>query len=465
MAETTKIHGILDLENLECLVEKGEIDTIITVFPDMYGRLVGKRVMGDYFLEKISANEYFFACDYLLACDLEMEPIPGYEITSWDAGYGDFQLIPDLTTLRLCTWLDKTAVVLCDLKEDQSEIPVQGSPRQRLKNQINRLDELGITMKIGSELEFFIFKDSYEEIDQKGFVGLTPFSRYMEDYNILQGTKEEDIVGTIRRNIHNSGIPVEFSKGETGLGQQEINLQYTGALEMADRHVLYKHAAKEIAWQKGHAVSFMAKWNEDHAGSGLHIHVSLWDKNSDKAVFPGSDDLEGLKVSPVFRWFLGGWMKNMKEIFSFYAPYPVSFKRYVEGSFAPTKIAWAKENRTAGFRIVGHGDSLRIECRLGGADANPYLAFASAIAAGMDGIINRIEPDPMVRGNAYESEDSLSVPITSEESIQQMECSNWIREAFGNEVIDHYLHFFRTEQRAFQKVVTDWERARYLERI
>ena len=465
MAETTKILGMLDLENLKSLVKKGDIDTIITVFPDMYGRLVGKRVMGDYFLEKISDKDYFFACDYLLACDLEMEPIPGYAITSWDAGYGDFQLIPDLKTLRLCTWLEKTAVVLCDLKADQSENPVQVSPREILKNQINRLDELGITIKIGSELEFFIFKDSYEEIDQKGFVGLTPISRYMEDYNILQGTKEEDIVGTIRRNIHNSGIPVEFSKGETGLGQQEINLQYTEALEMADRHVIYKHAAKEIAWQKGHAVSFMAKWNEDHAGSGLHIHVSLWDKNSGKALFPGSEDLEGLKVSSIFRWFLGGWMKHMKEIFSFYAPYPVSFKRYVEGSFAPTKIAWARENRTAGFRIVGHRDSLRIECRLAGADANPYLAFASAIAAGIEGIINRIEPDPMVIGNAYESADSLSVPITSEESIQQMECSNWIREAFGNEVIDHYLHFFRTEQKAFQKVVTDWERARYLERI
>jgi glutamine synthetase len=306
-----------------------------------------------------------------------------------------------------------------------------------------------------SELELYVFKDSYERVAEKGFINLETIGRYVEDYHILQGTKEEPLVGAIRAHLERSGVPVESSKGEWGPGQQEIGLRYAEALEMADRHAIYKHAAKEIAWQQGRAVTFMAKWNEQFAGSSCHIHMSLWDATKKKALF-GSDDA-------LFRYFLGGWMKHIRELFAFFAPYPSSYKRYVAGSFAPTGIAWSHDNRTAGFRIVGHGASRRIECRAPGADANPYLAFAAAIAAGLDGIENRIEPPPAFEGDVYGAADLPQVPRTLGEAIHALGESPWARAAFGEETIDHYLHFFRTEQRKFEVAVTDWERRRYFE--
>jgi glutamine synthetase len=452
------MQGRIDLEELRSLTEKGDIDTVLVVFPDMYGRLVGKRIVARFFLEQSETH----ACDYLLACDIDMEPVPGYQFTSWAKGYGDFRPVPDLSTLRVASWLDRTALVLCDVYEEESEALVPFAPRTILRKQLQRAADLGFTAMGASELELYVFKDSYEDVAGKGFINLQPLGRVIEDYHILQGTKEEFLIGAIRRHLERSGVPVESSKGEWGPGQQEIGLRYAEVLEMCDRHVIYKHAAKEIAWQNGCAVTFMAKWDERYAGSSCHIHISLWDKDG-KPLFAGDDHLGPIQCSPTFRWFLGGWMAHIRELFPFFAPYPSSYKRYVPGSFAPTGIAWSYDNRTAGFRIVGHGPSLRIECRTAGADANPYLAFAATLAAGLDGIANQTEPPPAFEGDVYGARELPQVPRFLPEAIAALEESAFAREALGDEVVDHYLHFFRTEQRKFDATVTDWERRRYFE--
>jgi glutamine synthetase len=457
-----KVRGMLDVETLAQMVEDEQIETVLTVFPDMYGRLMGKRIAGHYFLNDVLKHS-IHACDYLLACDMEMDPIPGYGFTSWATGYGDFRLVPDLSTLRLASWLDKTAIILCDVFEEEVDQPISVAPRNILKQQVEAARALGYVAMGASELELYVFADSYEAARRKNYQDLQPIGSYIEDYHILQGTKEEFVIGDIRRHLDRSGIPVEFSKGEWGPGQQEINLRYSDFLEMCDRHTLYKHLAKEIAWQKDVAITFMAKWDERYAGSSMHLHVSLWDGNG-KALFPGKEAFGPVHSSPLFRWFLGGWMTHIREIFAFYAPYPTSYKRYVAGSFAPTGIAWSYDNRTAGFRVLGHGSSLRLECRAPGADANPYLAFAVTLAAGLDGIANQIEPPPMFEGDVYLAQDLPQVPVSLNESIRELEKSTWTRRALGDEVVDHYLHFFRTEQRKFDEVVTSWERARYFER-
>lgn len=444
------------------MISDDEIDTVITAFPDMYGRLVGKRFVGRYFVDEVMTHG-MHACNYLLACDVDMDPVPGYSFTSWAKGYGDFHPIPDFDTLRIATWHDKTALVLCDVYHESRHELVPLAPRSVLRKQIARAAENGFSPKAASELELYVFKDSYDVAAEKGFINLQPIGGRIEDYHILQGTKEEFLVGDIRSHLERSGIPVESSKGEWGPGQQEIGLRYADALEMADRHVLYKHAAKEIAWKHNCAVTFMAKWDERYAGSSCHIHMSLWDGNGKKSMFDGKEQLGDVRCSSDFRFFLGGWMKHIRELFAFYAPYPASYKRYVAGSFAPTGIAWSVDNRTAGFRIVGHGPSLRIECRAPGADANPYLAFAATIAAGLDGIEHHIEPPPAFEGDVYAARDLPQVPHTLNESIQALAESDWARGVFGEDVVEHYLHFFRTEQRKFDAVVTDWERRRYFE--
>jgi glutamine synthetase len=452
------MQGRIDLEELRRLTSNGDIDTVLVVFPDMYGRLVGKRIVARFFLEQSEIH----ACDYLLACDIDMDPVPGYQFTSWAKGYGDFRPVPDLSTLRVTSWLEKTAMVLCDVYEEEGDALVPLAPRGILRKQLARAAERGFTAMGASELELYVFKDSYEDIANKAFINLQPVGRLIEDYHIFQGTKEEFLVGAIRRHLETSGVPVESSKGEWGPGQQEIGLRYADVLEMCDRHVIYKHAAKEIAWQHGCAVTFMAKWDERYAGSSCHIHISLWDDDG-KPMFAGDESLGPVKCSSTFRWFLGGWMAHIRELFPFYAPYPSSYKRYVPGSFAPTGIAWSYDNRTAGFRIVGHGPSLRIECRTAGADANPYLAFAATLAAGLDGIEKQIEPPPAFEGDVYGARELPQVPHFLPEAIQELEKSTFAREAFGEDVIEHYLHFFRTEQRKFDAVVTDWERRRYFE--
>lgn len=454
---------MLELQALQELISDGRVETVLTVFPDLYGRLLGKRVTGNFFLDDV-VGKGIHACDYLLACDMEMDPVPGYAFTSWASGYGDIRLIPDLTTLRVASWLEKTAIVLCDVYEEERDALVEIAPRTILRRQVERAAAMGYTAMGGSELEFYVFKDSYEDAARKHYIGLEPIGRYIEDYHILQGTKEEFLIGLIRHHLERSGIPVEFSKGEWGPGQQEINLRYADFLETADRHTLFKHAAKEIAWQQNVSITFMSKWDERFAGSSMHLHASLWDQNGQEPLFPGSEPFGPLHVSPLLRWFLGGWMAHIHEITAFYAPYPTSYKRYVAGSFAPTRVVWSYDNRTAGFRVIGHGPSLRIECRVPGADANPYLALAATLAAGLDGIKNHIEPPAMFEGDAYSARDLPQVPRSLMEATRLLEQSSWARETFGDAVIEHYLHFFRTEQRKFDEVVTNWERARYFER-
>lgn len=459
----TQVRGMLDKNTLKKMVTSGEIETVLTCFPDNYGRLMGKRIAGHYFVEEVLDGEVH-ACDYLLACDMEMEPVPGYAFTSWQDGYGDFRLVPDLNTLRLATWLEKTALVLCDVYQEEADELVDVAPRTILRRQMAKAAKLGYLAMGGSELELYVFKDTFEEASAKKYIDLQPIGNYIEDYHLFQGTKEEFVIGAIRRHMDNSGVPVEFSKGEWGPGQQEINLRYADFLEMSDRNVIYKHAAKEIAYQKGCSLTFMAKWDQRFAGSSMHVHASLWDKAGINSLFAGKEELGPVHASPLFRWFLGGWMKHLPELFAFYAPYPTSYKRFVAGSFAPTGIACSYDNRTAAFRIVGHGPSLRAECRAPGADANPYLAFAATLAAGLDGIYNKIEPPDLYEGDVYAAKDLQQVPKSLNESIDELANSDWAKKTLGEDVVGHYLHFFRTEQRKFDEVVTNWERQRYFER-
>ncbi len=354
--------GKLDVEQLRALVEIGEIETVVTVFPDLYGRLVGKRITGSYFCNEVLGHG-MHACDYLLACDMEMDPVPGYAFASWADGYGDVHCVPDVATLRRATWLERSAIVLCDVNNAESGAPVAVAPRSVLKRQIDRARELGFVAKMGSELEFFILKETYESAHDKRFEDLEPFGWYIEDYHTLQGLKSEPLVGAIRRHMDASGVEVEFSKGEWGPGQTEINLRYAEALEMADRHVIYKQAAKEIALLQGLSVTFMAKLDERYAGSSMHLHSSLWSASGDRPLFaaapPTGAEIDHLPDS--FRWWLGGLIAHARASTLLFAPTVNSYKRFVAGSFAPTGIAWSYDNRTAGFRIVGAGPSLRVE--------------------------------------------------------------------------------------------------------
>jgi len=460
---TPPVRGMLSVETLKQMVTDEQIETVLAVFPDLYGRLMGKRITGTYFVNDVLSGS-LHVCDYLLACDMEMEPVPGYAYTSWAQGYGDVRLVPDLDTLRLASWLDKTAIVLCDVYNEEKDTLESVAPRSILRQQLARAAGQGYLAVGASELELYVFKDSYETAAKKQYMNLEPLGDYSEDYHIFQSTKEEPLIGHIRHHLDRSGVPVEFSKGEWGPGQQEINLRYAGLLETADRHTLYKHMAKEIAWQQDRSVTFMAKWDERYAGSSMHVHLSLWDEQG-KALFPGEEHLvDHIHASPLFRWFLGGWMAHVREMFAWYAPYPTSYKRYVAASFAPTGIAWSYDNRTAGFRIVGEGDALRIECRAPGADANPYLALAATLAAGLDGIRNKIEPPPAFTGDVYAATELPQVPHTLHESIHELEQSTWARQTFGVDVVEHYVHFFRTEQRKYDEAVSNWERARYFER-
>jgi glutamine synthetase len=461
----TRVRGMLTPEELRRLVAEGEIETVIAAFPDMYGRLMGKRVTGEHFVASILPEGSLHACDYLFTVDMEMDTVSGYRFASWERGYGDLGLKPDYGTLRRASWLPKTALVLCDAYLEHGEEPVAVAPRTILQKQLEHARALGYVPQGASEVEFYLFKETYESASAKGYQDLRPIGEYIEDYHIFQGTKEEGIVGAIRQHMTESGVPVEFSKGEWGPGQHEVNLRYDDLLTMADRHVIYKHAAKEIAWQRDAAVTFMAKWNENLAGSSMHIHVSLRDLAGNPAFLGNQAMGDGVEGSDVFRWFLGGWLAHAREIAAFYAPFPNSYKRYQAGSFAPVGIAWGYDNRTLSFRVVGKGPSLRIECRAPGADANPYLVFAVSVAAGMDGIARRIEPPPPVSGNAYLVPGVEHLPRTLPEAVAAMEGSAWLREALGADVVEHYAHFFRTEQEKFDAVVTDWERRRYFERV
>jgi glutamine synthetase len=456
---------MLDLEGLEREIAEGTIDTVVTALPDLYGRLVGKRIHGRFFLEEV-VNDGMHVCDYLLACDMEMDPTPGYAFTSWDSGYGDLHAVPDLATLRRVAWHERTALVLCDAHDEDSGDPVPVAPRQVLKRQLARAAERGLHPSMGSELELFLFRDDFAAARAKGWRDLAKSQHYVEDYHVLSSSFAEDVIGAIRREVDASGVPVEFSKGEWGPGQHEINLRYAPALEMADRHVVYKLAAKEIAARQGASLTFMAKFHEELAGSSLHIHTSLADDEG-QAVFPGVEPLPGTHAhsSDTFRFFVGGLLAHVRELSLFLAPTVNSYKRYQPGTFAPTGIAWSWDNRTAGFRVVGGGPSLRVECRVPGADANPYLAYAALLAAGLDGVERRTEPPPAFEGDVYQAADLPQVPRSMIGAIEALEASAFAREAFGDALIDHYLHFARTELREVERRVADVERARYFERI
>ena len=444
-------NGLLTLDDLRAAVADASIDTVVVAFPDPYGRLMGKRLDAGFFLEDPANGTH--ACDYLFTVDMEMEPIDGYAFASWQQGYGDVHLVPDLSTLRRCSWLDRTAMVLCDAERDHA--PVAIAPRSVLARQVERAAEAGYAAKAASELEYFAYRRSYEQAQASGFADLSPAGWYIEDYHLLQAARTEDLHGAFRRHLSASGIPVESTKGEWGRGQHEVNIAYADVADMADRHTVLKHALKEIADGLGASVTFMAKPDAAEAGSSSHLHLSLW--AGDDNAFATSDD--------TFRHFLGGWMAHAAELMVCWAPTVNSYKRYQAQSWAPTALAWASDNRTAGFRIVGEGPARRIECRIPGADVNPYLAYAAAVASGLDGIERGTEPPPRLDGDAYATSDLPPLPRTLAAAVEAFEASAFARRVFGDDVVDHYAHFFRTEVAQFDAAVTDWERRRYFERI
>ncbi len=441
----------------EDLISEG-IDTVAVAFCDPYGRLMGKRVPAAYYAEKLAGGQVH-ACDYLLAADMELEPLPGFAFTSWDQGYGDMVLRPDPTTLRATPWMPGGAVVLCDL-EHESGGPIAQAPRQVLKRQIERLKAAGFAPMMASELEFYLFKGVYPELAAAGFCDLTPTTEYIIDYHLLGTARDEDFLRQVRNQMVAAGIPVECSKGEWGHGQHEINVEYADALTMADRHVVFKEGVKLIAQQHGVSATFMAKVDEASAGSSCHLHTSLVTPDGRNAFW---DDDEG-EPSRIFRHFLAGCMAHARHLSWFFAPLVNSYKRYQATSFAPVSVAWDTDNRTCGFRVVGHGPSLRIENRIPGADVNPYFAFAATIAAGLAGVEAELEPPPPTKANAYEVEGMQRVPATLVEAITALRDGELARTAFGAEVFEHYLHLAECEQAAFDRQVTDWERRRYFER-
>ena len=457
-----KIKGKLTLNNLNKKVTAEELETVIVAFTDHYGRLDGKRFDAEFFLQA-AVKGGTHSCNYLLTTDMEMEPIVGCKFANWELGYGDFHLVPDMNTLRIADWQDKTAFVICDVQNEQTHQWVDIAPRSILRKQIERAKALGFEAFAASELEYYLFENDYRSAFEGNYQDLKPAGWYLEDYHIMQGTRTESFHAAARRHLKNSGVPVENSKGEWGLGQHELNVQYAEILEMADRHVVYKQCLKELADKQKLSLTFMAKFHEDRAGSSCHIHISLWKRK--KNAFAGKQQFGPVQGSDTFKYFLGGWIHHAAEMMPFYAPTVNSYKRYVDGSWAPTKLAWSYDNRTAGFRVVGKGSSLRIECRIPGADCNPYLAFAAALASGLDGIENKIEPPTIFKGDVYSAKDLPSVPMSLKTANEKFSNSTFVKETFGASVVEHYSHFYKTEQAAYDKAVTDWERKRYFERI
>jgi glutamine synthetase len=439
------------------LVAAGTVDTVIIAITDMQGRLQGKRCSARYFLEEVVPHQAE-GCNYLLAVDVDMNTVDGYAMSSWERGYGDFVMRPDLATLRLLPWHPATALVLCDLEwEDGS--PVEASPRQVLKQQLVRLSHRGLTPMVGTELEFIVFRDSYEHAWNRGYRDLTPANQYNLDYSILGTSRIEPLLRRIRNDMTGAGLYVESAKGECNLGQQEIAFRYADALTTCDNHSIYKSGAKEIAAQEGMSLTFMSKWDEKE-GNSCHIHISVRDAHGEPVM--AGDNGEGF--SPFMEHFLAGLLSATRELTYFLAPNINSYKRYVRGSFAPTAIAWGRDNRTCALRVVGHGPSLRVESRVPGGDVNPYLAVAALIAAGLHGVDGELPLEPEFVGNAYES-DRPRVPSTLREAAELFSRSDVATAAFGPTVVDHYRNAARVELDAFDAVVTDWERFRGFERL
>jgi len=448
---------MLTMDALSELVGKGEIDTVIVAFTDMQGRLVGKRASARLFVEEIAAHGAE-CCNYLLAVDVEMNTVEGYTISSWAKGYGDMAMIPDLETLRLVPWLPATALVIADMTW-LDESPVVQSPREILKTQIAKLAEIDLVPFVGTELEFIVFDDSYRSAWAKKYEGLTPASDYNIDYALLASTRMEPLMRDIRNSMDAAGMYSEGIKGECNFGQQEIAFRYTDALATCDNHSIYKNGAKEIADRHGKSLTFMAKFNE-REGNSCHIHLSVR-STSGEAVMAG-DGEHGF--SKLMEHWIAGQLMAMRELTLFFAPNINSYKRYVEGSFAPTAIAWGLDNRTCALRVVGHGQGLRVENRVPGGDVNQYLATAAIIAAGLYGIENELELEPIFEGNAYGS-DAARVPSTLRDAAELFAASDIAKAAFGEEVVEHYLNNARIELAAYDAAVTDWERVRGFERF
>ncbi len=443
----------MKLEELRSRVDSGEIDTVLIALCDMQGRLQGKRLTARHFVDEV-VDHGAEGCNYLLAVDVDMNTVDGYAMSSWERGYGDFVLKPDLDTLRLVPWLQGTAMILCDLEwEDGSD--VVASPRQILRRQLARLAERGWSANAGTELEFMVFRETYESAWHKAYRNLDPANLYNVDYSMLGTARIEPLIRRIRNAMESAGMAVENSKGECNYGQHEINFHYAEALRTADDHVIYKNAAKEIAAQEGMAISYMAKFDE-REGSSCHIHFSLADADG-RNVFAADHAL--------FESFLAGQLACLREMTVLLAPNINSYKRFVEGSFAPTTVAWGRDNRTCSLRVVGHGQGERFELRAGGSDLNPYLALSGIIAAGLHGLDQKLELEPMYEGNAYNATDKPRLPTTLRDARDLFATGEVARGAFGDEVVDHYVNAADVELKAFEAAVTDWERFRGFERL
>ncbi|MBV2143362.1 glutamine synthetase family protein [Falsochrobactrum sp. TDYN1] len=451
----------LTFDALKKAVANDEIDTVLACFVDMQGRLIGKRFYGQFFVE--SGHEETHGCSYLLTDDIDMEPVAGYEAASWDKGYGDFVIKPDLSTLRLAPWLEKTAIVLCDVLDHHDHEDLSHSPRAILKKQLARLHERGYRAYFASELEFYLFDETYKSARAKHWQAMETSSPYVQDYVIHLTTKEEQVLRAMRNHLAAAGIPVENSKGEWGPGQQELNVRYAEALEMADRHVVMKNAMKEIAEAHGKCITFMAKYDYSRAGSSSHVHNSLWSADGKEPLF--FDPKAPYTMTPLMRSWVAGQLKYAADYTYFLAPYINSYKRFQAGTFAPTKIMWSQDNRTAGFRLCGEGTkAIRMECRIGGADLNPYLAFAALIAAGLKGVDEKLELDEPFVGDAYSAVKLKEIPYTLREAAQALKNSAFLREALGDDVVNHYVHTAHWEQIEYDRRVTDWELYRGFER-
>jgi glutamine synthetase len=450
--------GILSFDDLKTQVASGDVDTVLVCLIDMQGRLMGKRFVAQHFVH--GGFEESHCCNYLLATDFEMATPDGYASTSWESGYGDYIMKPDLETLRPVPWLEGTAMVLCDVLDHKTHAEVPHSPRAMLKKQIQRLEAMGLSPVMATELEFFLFERSFDEIRKSGFRDLAPISGYNEDYHIFQTTKEEHIMRPIRNHLYAAGIPVEGSKGEAEAGQEELNIKYADAMSTADHHTISKNAIKEIAWQQGHAVSFLPKWDENRVGSSSHVHQSMW-RDGKNAFFDPTDDLG---MSELMRNYMGGLLKYAPDYMYFLAPYINSYKRFQKGSFAPTRTIWSVDNRTAGFRLCAAGSkAVRVECRIPGSDMNPYLAMAAQLAAGIKGIEDAEKLAAPTVGDAYEG-DTGFIPQNLRDARDALKGSQMLRAAFGDDVVDHYSRAAEWELEEFDRVVTDYEIARGFER-
>jgi len=449
----------MNFDDLKARVADGSIDTVLACIVDMQGRLMGKRFHGVNFVEH--SFEETHCCNYLLATDLEMATPDGYSATSWEKGYGDYIMRPDLGTIRPVPWLEGTAMVLCDVLDHHTHAPVPHSPRAVLQKQIARMDAVGFEAKMATELEFFLFANSHEDIRKQGFRNLEPISGYNEDYHIFQTTKEEGVMRPIRNHLFAAGLPIENSKGEAEAGQEELNIRYAPAMDCADHHTIAKHAVKEIAWQNGRAATFLPKWAADRVGSSSHVHQSLW-KDGEPAFYDASNELG---MSKLMSHYMAGLIKYAPEYTYFLAPYINSYKRFSKGTFAPTKTVWSIDNRTAGFRLCGDSTKgVRVECRIGGSDLNPYLAQAVMLAAGLKGIEDALELAPATNGDIYEDAKAVEIPNSLRAATETLRNSAFLREALGDDVVDHYTRAAQWEQEEFDKAVTDWEIARGFEK-